>query len=120
MNSDYSYELKQLSSELLCWKVEARKVFNLPLGKAEGFISIDVQMSKILLREGVGLSQLNQTDKRTFVAGLRSKSFLAHLEPQPMLPQQLTERCGWIEFQTALEDDATYQLWTAKYITRCV
>ena len=45
---------------------------------------------------GVGLSQFDEADEGALVTRPCSKRFLAHLLPQPMLPQQLTERCGWI------------------------
>ncbi len=50
------------------------------------------------MKRGIGLPQLNEADKGTLVAGDCCKSVLAHLLSQSMLPQQLSERHGRIEF----------------------
>ena len=68
----------------------------------------------------VGLSQFDEADEGTFIAGLGGKGVLAHLQPQPMLPQQLTERCGRIKFRIVLYRRRHTSLWHRKYITRCV
>ena len=66
----------------------------------------------------VGLSQLNEADKGTFIAGFRGKILLAHLLAQPMLPQQLSKGCGRIELRNVPSRRCHISMWHRKYITR--
>ena len=65
-------------------------------------------------------SQLDEANESTLVAGHCSESILAHLLPQPMFPQQLTERYGRIEFCSRTFRRCHTSMWHRKYITRCL
>jgi hypothetical protein len=66
----------------------------------------------------IGLSQLNETDEGALVARPCRQSLLAHLLPQTIFPQQLSESCGRIEFRLLLIGRGHTSMWQRKYITR--
>src|ERR1700689_2184075 len=66
----------------------------------------------------VCFAQFDEADEGAFVARPRRESFLAHLLPQAMLPQQLSERCGRIEFRSLLTGRGHTSIWHRKYNTR--
>lgn len=55
-------------------------------------------------------------DEGTLVPRPCCERLPAHLQSHPMLPQQLTERCGWINFELYFGDEATPHCGTASIL----
>ncbi len=98
-------------------QLKARQLLDLTKkhGRLDGERPTDVEDAS---QGGIGLPQFDEADKGPLVACFSGKRLLAHLLPQPMLPQQLTERCGRIKFRIVIASRCHISLWHRKYITR--